>query len=53
MVTSFDEQWNMVKDPDTDKGEVTYDSVAVECRYVIDQEEHGHYEVILVYPNGG
>lgn len=53
MVTAFDEQWNMVKDPDTDKGEVTYESVAVECRYVIDQEEQGHYEVIHEYPNGG
>lgn len=53
MVTAFDEQWNMVEYPDTDKGEVTYESVAVECRYVIDQEEQGHYEVIHEYPNGG
>lgn len=49
----FDEQWNMVEDPDTDKGEVTYESVAVECRYVIDQEERGHYDVIAEYENGG
>lgn len=53
MVAAFDEQWNMVDDPDTSKGEITYESVAVECRYVIDQEERGHYEVIREYPNGG
>lgn len=53
MDAAFDEQWNMVEDPDTDKGEVTYESVAVECRYVIDQEEQGHYEVVHEYPNGG
>lgn len=53
MNAAFDEQWNMVEDPDTDKGEVTYESVAVECRYVIDQEERGHYEVIREYPTGG
>lgn len=53
MVLAFDETWNMIEDPDTDKGEITYESVAVECRYVIDQEEQGHYEVIHEYPNGG
>lgn len=53
MVVAFDKQWNIVEDPDTDKGEVTYESVAVECRYVIDQEERGHYEVIREYPTGG
>lgn len=49
----FDKQWNIVEDPDTDKGEITYESVAVECRYVVDQEEQGHYEVIREYPTGG
>lgn len=53
MVAAFDEQWNMVEDPDTSKGEVRYESVAVECRYVVDQEERGHYEVIREYPTGG
>lgn len=53
MNAAFDEQWNMVEDPDTDKGDVTYENVAVECRYVIDQEERGHYEVIREYPTGG
>ncbi len=53
MVAAFDEQWNMVEDPDTNKGEVRYESVAVECRYVVDQEERGHYEVIREYPTGG
>lgn len=53
MVAAFDEQWNMVEDPDTSNGEIRYESVAVECRYVIDQEERGHYEVIREYPTGG
>ena len=53
MVAAFDEQWNMVDDPDTSKGEIRYESVDVECRYVVDQEESGHYEVIREYPNGG
>lgn len=53
MVAAFDEQWNMVDDPDTSKGEIRYERVEVECRYVIDQEERGHYEVIREYHNGG
>lgn len=53
MVAAFDEQWNMVEDPDTSKGEIRYESVEVECRYVVDQEEQGHYEVIREYHNGG
>lgn len=53
MVSAFDEQWNMVEDPDTSKGEIRYEIVEVECRYVVDQEERGHYEVIREYPTGG
>lgn len=53
MVAAFDEQWNMVDDPDTSKGEIRYESVEVECRYVVDQKERGHYEVIREYPEGG
>lgn len=53
MVAAFDEHWNIVEDPDTSKGEIRYESVEVECRYVVDQEERGHYEVISEYPNGG
>lgn len=53
MVVAFDEQWNTINDPDMDKGKITYESVAVECRYVVDLEEQGHYEVIREYPNGG
>lgn len=53
MDAAFDEQWKMVEDPDTSKGEIRYESVEVECRYVIDQEEQGHYEVIREYPTGG
>lgn len=53
MNAAFDEQWNMVEDPDTSKGEIRYESVEVECRYVVDQKERGHYEVIREYPTGG
>lgn len=53
MVTAFDEQWNMIEDPDTSKGEIRHESVDVECRYVVDQKERGHYEVIREYPTGG
>lgn len=53
MVAAFDEQWNMVEDPDTSKGEIRYESVEVECRYVVDQEERGHFETVREYPNGG
>lgn len=53
MNAAFDEQWNMVEDPDTGKGEIRYESVEVECRYVVDQKERGHYEVIREYPTGG
>lgn len=53
MVAAFDEQWNMVNDPDTSKGEIRYESVAVECRYEVDQEERGHFETVCEYPNGG
>lgn len=53
MVLAFDESWNVVEDPDTDKGKITYEIVAVECRYVIDQEEQGHFETVREYPNGG
>lgn len=49
----FDEHWNMVEDPDTSKGEIRYESVEVECRYVVDQEERGHFETVREYPNGG
>lgn len=53
MVLAFDESWNVVEDPDMDKGKITYESIAVECRYVIDQEERGHFETVCEYPTGG
>lgn len=49
----FDESWNKVDNPDEAKGKIWIESVEVECRYVIDKEERGHYEVINEYPNGG
>lgn len=53
MVAAFDEHWNMVDDPDTSKGEIKHESVEVECRYVVDQKERGHFETVREYPNGG
>lgn len=52
-MAAFDESWNKVENPDEAKGKIWSESVEVECRYVVDQEERGHYEVIREYPTGG
>lgn len=52
-VTVFDESWNKVENPDEAKGKIWSDSVEIECRYVVDQEERGHFETVREYPNGG
>lgn len=49
----FDESWNKVDNPDEAKGKIWSESVEVECRYVVDQEERGHFETVREYPNGG
>lgn len=52
-MVAFDELWNKVENPDEAKGKIWSDSVEVECRYVVDQEEQGHFETVREYPNGG
>lgn len=52
-MTVFDESWNKVENPDEAKGKIWSESVEVECRYVVDQEERGHFETVREYPNGG
>lgn len=49
----FDESWNKVENPDEAKGKIWSESVEVECRYVVNQEERGHFETVREYPNGG
>lgn len=53
MAIAFDDNWNKVEDPDEAKGEIRIENVEIECRYVIDNEEVGHFETIREYPSGG
>lgn len=53
MAIAFDDGWNAVEDPDPSKGELRQEGVAVECRYVVESDEVGHYQVIAEYENGG
>lgn len=49
----FDEQGNIIENPDLTQGRLVPDYRPVIHRYIITQEEQGHYDVIAEYPNGG
>lgn len=49
----FDEQGNIIENPDLEKGYLAYSTRPSIHRYKITQEEVGHYKTIKEYPNGG
>lgn len=49
----FDENYNIIENPDTELGKLVNESKQVTFRYDITQYEQGHYDVVKEYPNGG
>lgn len=49
----FDENGDVVKTPDKEKGYIDYREKRVVHSYVVDVEEQGHYEVVAEYPETG
>lgn len=49
----FDEQGNIIENPDLEKGKLLNETRPIIHRYTITQEEQSHYETIKEYANGG
>lgn len=49
----FDENWNVVENPDLSLGFLLESSKDIEHAWIIDSQEEGHWETIKEYPNGG
>lgn len=49
----YDAEFNVVDNPDLEKGYVETREMNVSHKWIVDSEEEGHYEVIQEYPNGG
>lgn len=49
----FDENLNLIENPDLTKGRIEQTYRPITHSYKITQEEIGHYEVVKEYPNGG
>ena len=49
----FDENLNLIENPDLTKGRIEESYRPITHHYEITRKEVGHYEVIKAYPNGG
>lgn len=49
----YDSEFNIIDNPDLEKGYVDTREMNVSHKWIVDSEEEGHYEVIQEYPNGG
>ena len=49
----YDTQWNVIENPDLEKGYLEEIQRLITHRYIISQKEIGHFEVVKEYPNGG
>lgn len=49
----YDANFNLVENPDEEKGKLEYKETTVKHAYIVDAEEQGHFEVVAEYPETG
>lgn len=49
----FDQEGNVIENPDTELGYLAIESMNVTVKWIVDVPSTGHYETIAEYPNGG